>query len=134
MKRGEEEDPEVVQTKKIWRKWERAERKKRERAEEGNCGQGMAVNEEGECGDGGGDGDYDDGGVEDGGGWGQELDPEMVRLGRKNEVDYMVKVLDMLEFGSLEEAWARGVSSRLRLDGWKVGRATNEGESSCAVV
>ena len=158
MKRAEQEDPDVAETRKILRRLEKAGRKKRERAEEDRDGDqdiawvgpeekayeivevageknyelDVAVNEEVESGDGGGVGDYDDG-VEDGGDQGEGLDPELVKLGRKDEVEYMVNKLGMFEFGSLEEAWSRGGgSSRLPLNALRGLNATNGEGSSCA--
>ena len=40
-------------------------------------------------------------------GEGDDLDPEQVRKGREEEMNYMVRTLEMFEFGSLEEAMAK---------------------------
>ena len=37
-----------------------------------------------------------------------ELDPEQVKMGRKEELEFMIKELDMFEFGTYEEAVSRG--------------------------
>ena len=39
---------------------------------------------------------------------GDELDPEQVKMGRKEELEFMIKKLDMFEFGTYEEAVSRG--------------------------
>ena len=38
---------------------------------------------------------------------GDDLDPEQVRRGREEEMNYMVKTLEMFEFGSWEAAMTR---------------------------
>jgi hypothetical protein len=38
----------------------------------------------------------------------EDLDPKLVAEGRREEVEFMVKKLDMFEFGTLEEAMERG--------------------------
>ena len=115
--RGEQEGPGEKETRKILRTLEKAERKKRERDEQDREGdqdvgdvedvrevfeivevaggeddeQSMEVNEE--CGGGGGEGDCDDDGLGDGEDLEVELDPEMVNMGRKDEVEFMVNKL-----------------------------------------
>ena len=39
---------------------------------------------------------------------GDELEPEQVKISRKEELEFMVKKLDMSEFGTYEEAVSRG--------------------------
>ena len=39
---------------------------------------------------------------------GDELNPEQVKMGRKDELEFMIKKLDMFEFGTCEEAMSRG--------------------------
>ena len=51
-----------------------------------------------------------------------ELDPEMVKEGRREEVEFMVEKLDMFEFGTLEEAMRRGGNAPRRRNGRKDGR------------
>ena len=53
-----------------------------------------------------------------------ELDPAMVEEGRREEVEFMVKKLDMFEFGDYEEAVARGgkqPTTARWVEGWKIG-------------
>ena len=96
-------------------------------AEDAKNDEEMAVNEEDrlDSGGGGGAGDDDEWGVgdEDWGSWGKdELDPGLVKAGRREEVEYMVRTLGMFEFGSLEEAWARGgkrPTTTKWVEGWK---------------
>ena len=45
---------------------------------------------------------------------GDELDPEQMKMGMKEELEFMIKKLDMFEFGTYEEAVSRGGSSRRR--------------------
>ena len=54
---------------------------------------------------------------------GDELDTEQVKIGRKEELAFIVKKLDMFEFGTYEEAVSRA-SSRRRRSGSKVERPT----------
>ena len=63
-------------------------------------------------------------------GWTEdELDRKLTEEGTKEEVDYMVKKLDMFEFGTLEEAWERG--NRPRRSGSEGGRRTTTAKGSC---
>ena len=39
---------------------------------------------------------------------GDGLDPEQVKIGRKEEFEFTIKKLDMFEFGTYEEAVSRG--------------------------
>ena len=39
---------------------------------------------------------------------GDELDPEQMKMGRKEELEFMIKKLDMFVFGTYEEAVSRG--------------------------
>ena len=93
------------ETMKILSKLEREERKRKR--EDGGAQDvddvqvpGYAVNEE-----------VMDGEVE---GWaraevdGDELDPEQVKMGGKEELEFMIKKLDMFEFRTCEEAVSRG--------------------------
>ena len=103
---------------KILRKLEREERKRKR--DDGGAQDvddvevaGYAVNEvvmSGEA-EGWGGGEVD----------GDELDPEQVKIGRKEELDFMVKKLDMFEFGTHEEAVS---SSRRRRSGFRDGNPT----------
>ena len=112
-KRGESEDDDVVKrakssssgqvsaegTMKILRKLEREERKRKrdDGAQDVDDVKvaGYAVNEDAEGWSGG---EVD----------GDELEPEQVKIGRKEELEFMVKKLDMSEFGTYEEAVSRG--------------------------
>ena len=50
------------------------------------------------------------------------MDPEQVKIGRKEEVEFMVKKLDMFEFGTYEEAVSRGgkpPTTTKWVEGWK---------------
>ena len=52
-----------------------------------------------------------------------EIDRKLTEEGTKEEVDYMVKKLDMFEFGTLEDAWERGKKAPTTtkwVRGWKV--------------
>lgn len=62
----------------------------------------MATNEE-EAEDGGGDVEEDGGGEAEG-----PLHPKMVENGREEETNYMVKTIDMFEFGGYEKAKGTG--------------------------
>ena len=113
-KRGEVEDDDVMkrakssssgqvsaeETMKILRKLEREERKRKR--DDGGAQDvddvevaGYAVNEEVV------DGEVEGAGAEVDG---DELDPEQVKMGRKQELEFMIKKLDMFEFGTYEEA------------------------------
>ena len=117
-KRGEVEDDDVMkrakssssgqvsaeETMKILRKVEREERKRKR--DDGGAQDvddvevaGYAVNEEVV------DGEVEGAGAEVDG---DELDPEQVKMGRKEELEFMIKKLDMFEFGTYEEAVSRG--------------------------
>ena len=58
-------------------------------------------------------------------GKGDELDQDMVRAGREEEVRYMIEKLDMFEFGTWEEAVERSggkaPTTTKWVEGWKVG-------------
>ena len=131
MKRKDETETEqqVRETEKMLRRIMRKEVRKRERAEEEKEGDQdvervedvnevvqlvdvgvdkeewveMAVNEEQEGGR--GDDDDDEWGVGVDGDGEEVLDPEAVKAGRRDEVEFMVNKLDMFEFGTWEEAW-----------------------------
>ena len=52
----------------------------------------------------------------------EEIDKKLAEEGVKDEVDYMVKKLNMFEFGTLEEAWERGGKAPTTtkwVKGWK---------------
>ena len=119
-KRGTSSAPvSAEETMKILRKLEREERKrKRDDGGAQNVDDvevaGYAVNEEvmnGEA-EGWRGGEVD----------GDELDPEQVKIGRKEELEFMVKKLDMFEFGTYEEAVSRGdkqPTTTKWVEGWK---------------
>ena len=58
-----------------------------------------------------------------GGNQDEELDPEMVKEGRKEEVEFMKDKLDMFEFGTYEQAMARSggkpPTTTKWVEGWK---------------
>ena len=60
---------------------------------------------------------------------GDELDPEQVKIGRKEEQEFMIKKLDMFEFGTYEEAVSRA-SSRRRRSGLTDGKQTIKEDAS----
>ena len=52
----------------------------------------------------------------------QAMDPKQVKMGRADEVQFMVKKLDMFEFGSLDAAMRRGgkkPTTTRWVEGWK---------------
>ena len=52
----------------------------------------------------------------------EELDPQGVIDGRREELEFMVDRLDMFEFGTIEEAWKRGgkkPTTTKWVEGWK---------------
>ena len=67
--------------------------------------------------------------AEEEGAWGpedDELDPKMVEGARREEVEFMVKKLEMFEFGTLEDAMRRGgkkPTTTRWVEGWKKGDA-----------
>ena len=77
------------------------------------------VNEEEEFEAGDDEQEWDDG--DDG-----KLDPEKVKAGSLEEVEYMVKTLDMFEFGSYEEAKARGGGAEPVTTKWVEGMKLDE--------
>ena len=107
-------------------------------AEDAKNDEEMAVNEEDrlDSGGGGGAGDDDEWGVgdEDWGSWGKdELDPGLVKAGRREEVEYIW----FEPWGCSSSAASRrhgpgGVKGQLPPSGWRGGNATNAGSVSCA--
>ena len=127
-KRHADEQADVETTMKYMRKLERDERKKRAREIEADDAMVEQVFEE--------DGEKKVYGYvvneevleieDDGGEWElpEELDPRLVKEGRGEEVEFMVKKLDMFEFGTLEEAMRRGgkrPTTTKWVEGWKIG-------------
>ena len=56
----------------------------------------------------------------------EELDPVMVEKGRREEVEFMVKKLDMFEFGSYEEAKLKGEGKEPTTTKWVEGKKMDD--------
>ena len=123
MKDAERDDKEIEkEMRKALREMDKQGRAKRRRSEADDKDEvmgeitigGHAVNEEAT---GGAEEDWEEADVD-----GDELDPEQVEAARKEELEFMIKKLDMFEFGTYEEAISRGgkePTTTKWIDGWK---------------
>ena len=124
-RKREEEEAEVRRTEKFLRKLDREDKRKREAGDEGDQHENIAevagyvvpdeeeeeileMDEEVELGE---------------GSQNEELDPEMVKEGRREEVEFMREKLDVFEIGTYGEAMARSggkpPTTTKWVEGWK---------------